>query len=92
MKYSVAKEIDEKKIVMQYEWTSKFQWMLYNIRIEKIILTLNLGNKTFLGEVSALLDVKHCAKLHPCAISKKTNDATLGNGKNNNYGANFLLV
>ena len=28
-------------------------------------------------EVSALLDVRHCPKLQSCAISRKTNDATL---------------
>ena len=28
-------------------------------------------------EVSALLDIRHCTKLQPCAISRKTNDANL---------------
>ena len=49
--------------------TSKFEWTLDNIRIEKII-------SAPIWEVSALLDARHCLKLQSCAISRKTN-ATL---------------
>ena len=49
--------------------TSKFEWTLDKIRIEKII-------SAPIWEVSALLDARHCLKLQSCAISKKTN-ATL---------------
>ena len=50
--------------------------MLNGIRIEKIILTPIWATKLFL-EVSALPNVRHCPKLQSCAISRKTNDATL---------------
>ena len=55
---------------------SKFEWTLDNIRIEKIIYAPIWATKSLL-EVSALLDVRHCANLQSCAISRKTNDATL---------------
>ena len=45
--------------------TSKFEWTLSDIRMEKIIST-QFGPQFFL-EVAALLDVRHC----------KTNKATL---------------
>ena len=56
--------------------TSKFEWMLDNIRIEKMISTPICDTNSFL-EASALLDVIHCPKLQSCAISRKTNDTTL---------------
>ena len=61
---------------MSFDKTSKFEWMLDNIRTEKIILAPIWAAKFFL-EVSALLDVRYCPKLQSCAISRKTNDATL---------------
>ena len=56
--------------------TSKFEWTLDDIRIEKIISVPILATKFFL-EVSSLLDARHCTKPQSCAISRKTNDATL---------------
>ena len=55
---------------------SKFEWTLDDIRIEKIISAPIRNTKLFL-EVSALRDVTHCVKLRSCALSRKTNDATL---------------
>ena len=59
-----------------YEKTSKFEWKLYDIRIEKIISDPISATKLFL-EVPALVAVRQCPKLQSCAISRKTNDATL---------------
>ena len=59
-----------------YEKTSKFEWKLYDIRIEKIISDPISATKLFL-EVPALVVVRHCPKLQSCAISRKSNDATL---------------
>ena len=56
--------------------TSKFEWKLDDIRIEKIISATILATK-YLLEVSALLDIRHYPKLPSCAISRKYNDATL---------------
>ena len=56
--------------------TSKFEWKLDDIRMEKIISTTILATKYFL-EVSALLDIRHYPKLQSCAISRKYNNATL---------------
>ena len=56
--------------------TSKFEWKLDDIRMEKIISTTILATKYFL-EVSALLDIRHYPKLQSCAISRKHNNATL---------------
>ena len=56
---------------------SKSEWMLDNIRIEKIILAPNLGHKKLFMEVSALLDVRHCPKLRFCKVSKKITNATM---------------
>ena len=55
---------------------NKFEWMLKNTRIEKII-SAPIWATIFFSELSALLDVRHCPKLQSCAISRKTNDATL---------------
>ena len=52
--------------------TSKFEWMLDDIRIEKIILVPIWATNFF--EVSALPDVRHCLKLQSCAISRDTNN------------------
>ena len=49
-----------------------------DIKIEKIILYLIQGTKNFLREISTLLDVRDCPKLQCCAISRRTNDTTLG--------------
>ena len=59
--------------------TSKFKWMLHDIRIEKIILAPVWAPKWFskISEVSALLNVRHCPRLQSSAISRKTNEATL---------------
>ena len=63
--------------------TDNFDWVLHNIRIQKIILATtwvlspNLGHKVFL-EISALLNVRRCPKLQSCAISRKTNYVNLG--------------
>ena len=59
--------------------TSKFEWTLDNIRIEKIISATIWATEFFFFffEISALLDVRQCPKLQSCAISRKTNDATL---------------
>ena len=43
--------------------TSKFEWTLDDIRIQRSFWSQ-------FGEVSTLLDVSHCPKLHSCAISK----------------------
>ena len=56
--------------------TSKFEWKLDDIRMEKIISATILATKYFL-EVSALLDIRHYPKLQSCAISRKYNNATL---------------
>ena len=56
--------------------TSKFEWKVDDIRMEKIISATILATKYFL-EVSALLDIRHYPKLQSCAISRKYNDATL---------------
>ena len=56
--------------------TSKSEWTLNNVKMVKFISTPIWATKFFL-EVSALLDVRHCNKLQSCAISRKTNDATL---------------
>ena len=56
--------------------TSKFEWKLDDIRIEKIISAPISATKYFL-EISALLDVRHYPKLQSCTISRKYNDATL---------------
>ena len=57
---------------------SRFERMLANIRIKKIISTLIWATFFFFFfEVSALLDVRHCPKLQYCEISRKTNDANL---------------
>ena len=61
------REFIQEKIIK----TSKFEWTLNDIRIKKD----HFGPQ--FGEVSALLDVKHCPKQQSCAISRKTNDATL---------------
>ena len=50
--------------------TSKSEWMLDNIRIEKVI------SAPILLEVLALLDVRYRPNLLSCATSRKTNDAT----------------
>ena len=42
--------------------TSKFEWILDDIRIENIISTPIWANKCFF-EVSALLDIRQCPKL-----------------------------
>ena len=55
---------------------NKFEWMLKNIRLEKII-SAPIWATILFSELSALLDVRHCPKLQSCAISRKTNDATL---------------
>ena len=55
--------------------TSKFEWKLDDIRMEKIISATILATKYFL-EVSALLDIRHYPKLQSCAISRKYNNAT----------------
>ena len=62
---------------------SKFERMLNNIRIEKIIST-PIWAPIFL-KVSALLDVTHCPKLQFCTISIKTNNATLRKWQNPYY-------
>ena len=54
--------------------TSMFECTLDNIRIERSFWPQFLF---CFVEVLALLDVRHCPKLQSCAISKKTNDATL---------------
>ena len=56
--------------------TSKFEWTLNDIRIEKTISAPIWATKLFL-KVSPLLDVRHCPKLQSCPISRKTYDATL---------------
>ena len=56
--------------------TSKFEWKVDDIRMEKIISATILATKYFL-EVSALLDIRHYPKLQSCAISRKYNNATL---------------
>ena len=67
--------------------TSKFECMLDNTRMEKIISVAICT--TIFFEVSALLDVRHCPKLQSYAISRKTSDATWENGKNPNFGSNL---
>ena len=57
--------------------TSKFQWMLGDIRIENINSTTVWATKIFL-EVLTLLDVRHCPKLR-----------SWKNDKNPNFGPDF---
>ena len=64
-------------ITKKLKKTSKFEWTLDDIRIEKVILTPIWANFFFFFEVSALLDVRYCPKLQYCAISRKNNDETL---------------
>ena len=45
-----------------------------NFYIEAIFINADYSKNK---HVSALLDGRHCTKLQSCAISKKTNDATL---------------
>ena len=49
--------------------TSRFEWTVGNIRIEKTISAPILVAIFF--EVSAVLDVRHCPKLRSCAILRK---------------------
>ena len=56
--------------------TSKLEWPLNDIRIEKSILVPIWDTNPFL-EVSGLLNYRHCLKLQSCTLSRKTNDATL---------------
>ena len=65
--------------------TTKFEWILNNFRKEKIILA-QIWATIFFREVPLPLDVRHCPKLQSCAILRKTNDATLRNTKNPNFG------
>ena len=44
------------------------EWMLDKIRIENTISTPIWATNSFLGEASALLDIKHCPKLQSSAI------------------------
>ena len=67
--------------------TSKLAWKIDNIRKGKVISAPIQTTKYFF-EVSALLD-RHCPKLQSCAISRKTKDATLRNGKNPDFGPNL---
>ena len=64
------------KILLLYclflKLTSKLEWTLNDIRIEKIISVPISATK-----LSALLDLRHCSKLQSCIISRKHNDATL---------------
>ena len=55
---------------------SKFEWVLDNIRIKKIISAPIWAGNT-LYEVSALIDLRHCPKSRSCATSRKTSDVTL---------------
>ena len=50
--------------------TSRFEWTVDNIRIEKTISAPILV-VIFFFEVSAVLDVRHCPKLRSCAILRK---------------------
>ena len=53
--------------------TSKFEWMVDNIGIEKIISAPIWVTIFFcLFEVSVLLDARHCPKLQSWVISRKT--------------------
>ena len=67
--------------------TSKSEWMLNNIRIEKIISPPIRATNFFFFfffffEVSALLNARHCPKLQSSTISRKTNDGTLRKWEN----------
>ena len=63
--------------VIKTSLTSKSEWTLDNIAIEKIISAPILAKRFFL-EVSALVAVRrHCPKLQSWAISVKTNNGTL---------------
>ena len=67
--------------------TSTLAWKIDNIRKGKVISAPIQATKYFF-EVSALPD-RHCPKLQSCAISRKTKDATLRNGKNPDFGPNL---
>ena len=67
--------------------TSTLACKIDNIRKGKVISAPIQATKYFF-EVSALLD-RHCPKLQSCAISRKTKDATLRNGKNPDFGPNL---
>ena len=72
------------------EWflimTSKFGWILDDIRKEKII-SATIWATTFWG--FALLDIRQCPKLQSCAISKKLKMQPWENSKNPNFGYNL---
>ena len=57
--------------------TSKFEWMLDNMRIEKMISAPIWATNFLFFKISALSDVRNCPKLHSCTVSRKTNDTTL---------------
>ena len=72
--------------------TSKFEWTLNDIRIEKIIL-VQLSDTFFFFffffEVLALLDVRYCPKLQSGALSRKTNDVTLRKWQKSSFQIQF---
>ena len=70
--------IEQKKAVKIKRHISRktFQRILMDIVTEKIISTPIWATKIFF-EISALLYVRYCSKLQSCAISRKTNYATL---------------
>ena len=68
-------------LVLISKETSKFERARNNIRTEMII-SASIWSANFFSEVSALLDVRHCPKLQSCAISRKSNDATLKKWQN----------
>ena len=86
-KFSNIRESQQKLFSRYVKKTSKFEWTLDNIRVEKIISTIILVQKCFL-EVSTLLTARQSPKLQSWAIPGQTNDETLRNGNNPNLISN----
>ena len=75
---------------MVFKKTSKFEWILDNIRIEKIIWP-KFGPQNFVLDVLTLLDVRHCLKLQSCEILRKTNEPHLRKQQKTDFQPDFGL-
>ena len=69
---------------IKWDKTSKFEWMLNNIRIEKIILAPILATKHFLEVLTLLLDIV-C-----CNLVQYQGKIMMQNDKNPNFGPSFF--
>ena len=75
---------------MVFNKTSKFEWILDNIRIEKIIWP-KFGPQNFVLDVLTLLDVRHCLKLQSFEILRKTNEPHLRKQQKTDFRPDFGL-